>query len=71
MTYETSDIDWHFLGQLYHYAFHNKPPIDKNAVWTLGDMLRWNKPLISSWWDRAKHPVDQTLTGASNDLLML
>ena len=71
MAYETLHADWLALGQLYDYMFQNKPPTDKNAVQTLGEMLKRNKPLTSSWWDRAKHPVDQTLTGASNHLLIV
>ena len=71
MAYATLKVDWLALGQLYDYMFQNKPPTDKNAVQTLGEMLKRNKPLTSSWWDRAKHPVDQTLTGASNHLLIV
>ena len=41
------------------------------AVQTPGYLLEWNKPLVRSWWDRARHPVDQELTAASNDLLCL
>ena len=60
MAYDTLSIDWQALGQLYDFVFHQKNPIERNAVGTLGEMLKWNKPLISSLWDRAKRPVEQT-----------
>ena len=39
----------------------------------LGDLLDWNKALISSFWDRAIHPIGQTLKFAvrSRDLIIL
>ena len=40
MAYETLDIDWQALGQLHDFAFHSKTPIERNAGWTLGAMLK-------------------------------
>ena len=61
--------DWAALGQLHDHKFVEKPPAERIAVQTPGDLLEWHKPLVSSWWDRAKHPVEQEPTAASNDLL--
>ena len=62
MAYETLDISWSALSELYDLVFKRQPPVGRHAATALSEMLKWNKPLVSSFWDRAKHPVGQTLT---------
>ena len=72
--YKTSHIPWIALGDLYHWVwFGPSAKGDRQDMKVLGVLLDWNKALISSFYDRALHPIGQTLKFAvrSRDLIIL
>ena len=72
--YQASHIPWIVLGDLYHCVFFGtQTKGDRQDMNVLGDLLDWNEALISSFYDRALHPIGQTLKFAvrSRDLIIL
>ena len=65
---------WEALGDLYEFIWWEvSPKGDKKDMNALGDLLGWNKALISSFYDRALHPIGHASEFAvrSHDLTIL
>ena len=69
-----SHTSWAALGYLYSFIWWDtQPKADKKDINSLGELLAWNKALISSFYDRALHPIGEALKLAvrSRDLIIL